>query len=227
VAETFAAIGDVSANVLHHLNNKVGTIPVRVQGIQDKCRSALMGDEYLSANLEEIERSAMEAMESVRQNLLHLHPIQVAPVDIASCVSSAVDSAMLPVGVEIVIRELGDLPPVVAGERSLTLVFTNLLENAADAMCGRGTITVSGGVVDDRVEIAVSDTGPGIPLELQERIFEFNFSGHGSSRINGLGFGLWWVRTLMVRLGGTVVVESSGAVGTSFRLRLPRAGKDP
>ena len=44
VAETFAAVGDIAANLLHHLNNKVGTIPVRVQGIQDKCRPALLAD---------------------------------------------------------------------------------------------------------------------------------------------------------------------------------------
>ncbi len=41
VAETFAAVGDIASNLLHHLNNKVGTIPVRVQSIQDKCAPAL------------------------------------------------------------------------------------------------------------------------------------------------------------------------------------------
>ena len=43
VAETFAAVGDIAANLLHHLNNKVGTIPVRVEGIQDKCPAVLAG----------------------------------------------------------------------------------------------------------------------------------------------------------------------------------------
>jgi GAF domain-containing protein len=41
VAETFATIGDIAANLLHNLNNKVGTIPVRIQGIEDKCQAAL------------------------------------------------------------------------------------------------------------------------------------------------------------------------------------------
>ena len=39
--ETFAAIGDIAANLLHRLNNKVGTIPVRVEGIQDKCEALI------------------------------------------------------------------------------------------------------------------------------------------------------------------------------------------
>jgi signal transduction histidine kinase len=41
-----------------------------------------------------------------------------------------------------------------------------------------------------------------------------------------LGFGLWWVKTLIVRLGGSVSVESDGHRGTTFRLRLPRAQED-
>ena len=47
-AETFAAVGDVAANLLHRLNNKVGTIPVRVEGIEDKCAAALAADPYLA-----------------------------------------------------------------------------------------------------------------------------------------------------------------------------------
>jgi len=58
VAETFAAVGDIAANLLHQLNNKIGAIPVRVQGIQDKCEPLVAADRYLAANLVEIERSA-------------------------------------------------------------------------------------------------------------------------------------------------------------------------
>jgi signal transduction histidine kinase/putative methionine-R-sulfoxide reductase with GAF domain len=223
VAETFAAVGDIAANLLHHLNNKVGTIPVRVQGIQDKCQTALLADPYLSVNLAEIERSACEAMEAVHENLSHLHPIHLAPVDVAACVAAAVDAASLPDGMCVQVESLDNLPAVVAGQRSLTLVFINLLENAADAMRGGGVVTIQGTTRSDWVEIAVSDSGPGIAPELHDRIFELNFSGRGSARAGKLGFGLWWVKTLMVRLGGSVVVESDGCHGATFRLKLPRA----
>jgi GAF domain-containing protein len=223
VAETFAAVGDIAANLLHYLNNKVGTIPVRIQGIQDKCRSALLADLYLAANLAEIERSACEAMEAVRENLSHLHPIHLAPVDVAACVTAGVAAAGLPAGIRVQVEGLDDLPSVVAGQQSLTLVFTNLLENAADAMKGDGIVTIRGAIRNGWVEVVVSDSGPGIAPELHDRIFELNFSGRGSTRAGKLGFGLWWVKTLMVRLGGSVVVESDGCHGTTFRLRLPRA----
>jgi signal transduction histidine kinase/putative methionine-R-sulfoxide reductase with GAF domain len=221
VAETFAAVGDVAANVLHHLNNKVGTIPVRVQGIQDKCEPAVQGDAYLAANLAEIERSACEAMEAVRENLSHLHPIHPAPVDVCSCVAAALEAADPPGDVSVRVETLDGLPPVMAGERTLTLVFANLLENAAEAMGGKGRVTIRGGARDGWVEVAVADDGPGIPPELHERVFEFSY-GRGPARPGKLGFGLWWVRTLMMRLGGSIGIESETGRGTTFRLLLPR-----
>ena len=226
VAETFAAVGDIAANVLHHLNNKVGTIPVRIQGIQDKCQAALSADGYLANNLMEIELSACEAMESVRENLSHLHPIDLAAVDVVTCVTGAVEAANPPDTVHIQLVGLDTLPPVVAGKRGLALVFTNLLENAVDAMEGAGTVAVSGATHGGWVEVAVSDSGPGISPELHDQIFEFNFSGRASARHGKLGFGLWWVKTLMVRLGGSVSVESDGHHGTTFWLRLPCAEEE-
>lgn len=221
VAETFAAAGDIAANVLHHLNNKVGTIPVRVQGIQDKCQSALVADDYLATQLVEIERSASEAMAVVRENLSHLHPIHLAAVDVAACVTVAVEAVVLPPGVHIQIEKL-DLPHVMATKHSLTLVFANLVENAGDAMPSGGVITIRG-VADDRwVKVTISDDGPGIAPELHDMIFEFNFSDGAAARPGKLGFGLWWVKALMVRLGGSVSVESDGCSGTTFRLKIPR-----
>lgn len=221
VAETFAAVGDIAANVLHHLNNKVGTIPVRVQGIQDKCRPSLAADSYLDANLAEIERSAREAMAAVRDSLAYLRPIHPAPVSVAAALDSALADLALPTGVEVRRERLADLPTVVASERSLAFVFTNLLENAVEAMAGRGVIIVSGWVSGSWIEVVVQDDGPGIARELQGRLFEFNVSGSNSRRHSG--FGLWWVKTLLMRFGGSIRVESDGASGSCFRLRLPRA----
>ncbi len=222
VAETFAAVGDIAANLLHRVNNKIGTIPVRVQGIQDKSRSALEADPYLATNLAEIEHSAGEAMSVMRESLFHLRPIEVAPVNVALAVTDAITQASLPPGIEVKVAGLADLPLVMAGAQRLALVFANLLENAATAMEGRGVIALHGHVHDRWAEIAVSDNGPGIPPELHERIFEFNFSGR-QAHAGKLGFGLWWVRTLMARFGGSIAVESDGEHGATFILRLPLA----
>jgi len=223
VAETFAAVGDIASNLLHHLNNKVGTIPVRVQSIEDKCASTIQADGYLAHNLNEIERCAMEAMQTVRDNLSHLRPIRIEPIFVAARVQEAIQKAQIPSTVQIQSIGLDRLPVVMAGAQSLTFVFTNLIENAANAMQGVGEIVIEGISKSSWVEITVRDSGPGINPELHDRIFELSFLGEKNQGSENLGFGLWWVKTLMTRLGGSVVVESDGQNGTTFRLTLPRS----
>jgi GAF domain-containing protein/nitrogen-specific signal transduction histidine kinase len=221
-AETFAAVGDISANLLHNMNNKVGTIPVRVQAIQDKYQQMLENDSYLTNTLAEIERSAADAMQIVQENLSHLRPIRMEKVKIDACIRAAISAVQVPATVQIETYELEHLPPVTAGGQSLTFVFRNLIENAITAMKGNGSILIQGMPHPGSVEISVTDSGPGIAAELHNQIFELNFSRTGAQP-GKLGFGLWWVKTLMTRLGGSVAVESDGHHGTTFRLHLPSA----
>jgi GAF domain-containing protein/nitrogen-specific signal transduction histidine kinase len=220
-AETFAAVGDISANLLHNMNNKVGTIPVRIQAIQDKYGSMLEENSYLLVNLQEIEKSAADAMQIVQENLSHLRPIRIEPVRIAARVAEAIRIVQVPDGIQIDTQGLEDLPTVMAGGQSLTFVFRNLIENAITAMNGVGSIHIYGTPLPNWVEISVVDSGPGIAPDMQSQIFELNFSR--TAHPGKMGFGLWWVKTLMTRLGGSVVVESDGQHGTTFRLRLPTA----
>ena len=227
VAETFAAMGDIAANLLHHLNNKVGTIPVRVEGIQDKCEQQIAASPYLAANLAEIERAALDAMRTVRERLSLLHPMNPGPASIADCLAEALRAARLPGGVSIEQgAQLASLPTVLSSREGLTLVLLNLLENAGEALSGHGKISISGTTTGESVELTMADNGPGVAPDLQARIFEFDFSGRrrGTQGESGrLGFGLWWVKTLVTRAEGTISVESDGYSGTTFRVRLPCA----
>jgi len=218
-AETFAAVGDISANLLHNMNNKVGTIPVRIQAIQDKYQPLLEANSYLANNLKEIEHSAADAMHIVQENLSHLRPIRIEPVQIASRVADAIRIVQVPDGVQIETSGLENLPTVMASGQSLTFVFRNLIENAITAMNGVGSILIHVSALQNWVEISVTDSGPGIAPEIHSQIFELNFSR--TALPGKMGFGLWWVKTLMTRLGGSVTVESDGQQGTTFRLRLP------
>ena len=222
-AETFAAVGDITANLVHQLNNKIGTIPVRVEGIQDKSAAAVASDPYLAANLDEIDHSARDAMQAVRQSVAHMQMTRLGPVDVAECANEALSRLHLPAAVQVRVT-LAGLPPVMAGQQGLTLVFANLLDNARDAMGGAGRIEIGGRASREWVEVDLRDSGPGIPADLHDRIFELSFSGRRSGR---LGFGLWWVKTWMNRLGGAISVESDGRHGTCFRLRLPRSESAP
>jgi signal transduction histidine kinase len=98
-------------------------------------------------------------------------------------------------------------------------------------MNGQGRIIVSGtaarpdGGGDEKWgTVSVSDTGPGIAPALHERIFEFTYSTR--EHPGKLGFGLWWVKTLITRFGGTVSVESDGQAGTTFILKFPLVAEE-
>jgi GAF domain-containing protein len=236
LAETFAALGDVSANLLHRVNNLVGIIPVRVQGVREK-RPALGGDDYVSAALSEIEENARGAMSAAREAMAYLRPVKLQPTMVGICFRTALERLDLPEGIKIEMEGLDSLPMVMAGEEQLRLVFFNLMENAADALAGmdssagrppiiravgRARAEPLGGSAR-LVEILLSDNGPGIPAERRENIFDLAFSTKRSPR--KLGFGLWWVRTLITRLGGEIrLVES--AEGGVFQIRLPAAPDD-
>ena len=221
LVETFAALGDVAANLLHQLNNKFGTIPVRIQGLQDKYADLLADEPYLEKNLAAIEESARQAMEIMQENLHILHPIQQEPVIISACLQDAIRNIQIPPDVLLEIKNVDYLPPVRAGSQVLHMVFTNLIDNAIHAMHDQGSIRIHGERLGKHILVFVEDDGPGIPDELQHKIFDFQFSRSRPQVKQRMGFGLWWVRTIMTRLGGSVQVQSDGEHGTLFTLQFP------
>jgi signal transduction histidine kinase len=95
----------------------------------------------------------------------------------------------------------------------------NVVRNALDAMAGGGHLRVSVKRSGDQCEISVSDTGPGIPDELRQRIFEPFYS----TKESGSGIGLAMTTRVLQMHGGSVDFESVSGQGTTFCLRLPVA----
>jgi signal transduction histidine kinase/GAF domain-containing protein len=221
LVETFAALGDIAANLLHQLNNKIGAIPVRIQGLQDRYEDLMEQEPYLDKNLTAIEESARQAMEIMQENLHLLHPIEKEYVILVNCVKDTLRTLHIPSTVEITVEGLDKLPPIFAGYQVVRMVFSNLIENAIHAMKDKGKISIQGQFAGDCIYVHVEDNGPGIPDDIQRKIFEFQFSRSRAQVKQRLGFGLWWVRTIMARLGGSVRVQSDGINGTIFTLKFP------
>lgn len=122
-------------------------------------------------------------------------------------------------GVEV-IREYDDhLPTVLAVGNELNQVWTNLIDNAIDAMDGRGQIHIRTSHDDEAVLVEIADSGPGIPEAVASRIFDPFFTTKDVGK--GTGLGLDIVRRLIVdRYRGEVTFET-GASGTRFFVRLP------
>jgi signal transduction histidine kinase len=112
-----------------------------------------------------------------------------------------------------------DVPPVEVYAAELNQVWTNLIDNAVDAMGGSGTLTVSTARVGDDIVVEITDTGAGIDPAVQARVFEPFFTTKDVGKGTGLGLDIAW-RIVVERHGGEIGLESSSA-GTVARVRLP------
>ncbi len=117
-----------------------------------------------------------------------------------------------------VTREYEDLPPVCAYGGELNQVWTNLIDNAIDAVHGDGNIKIRTARENDRVLVEISDDGPGIPEEIRGRIFEPFFTTKDVGKGTGLGFDVSY--RIVEVLGGEIRVFSEPG-DTRFQVRLP------
>src|SRR6476620_1752647 len=128
----------------------------------------------------------------------------------------------IPPGVKVVKHYAEDLPPVPSYPAELNQVWTNLIDNAVQAMGETGTLTLTTHADDEYATGKVSDTGPGIPDDIKDRIFEPFFTtkpiGHGT----GLGLDIAWRIVVNKHRGYLKVMSEPGA--TTFTVRLPLEG---
>jgi len=145
-------------------------------------------------------------------------PFQV--VDVHDLLSSTLMmmSAKLK-GITVVKRYDKSLPKIPAYAAELNQVWTNLIDNAAQAMGGNGTLTIRTARDDSCILVEIGDTGPGIPPEVQQRIFEPFFTTKPVGEGTGLGLDIAW-RIVVNKHHGDLRVESVPG-DTRFQIRLP------
>ncbi|HWO06737.1 MAG TPA: ATP-binding protein, partial [Methylomirabilota bacterium] len=124
-----------------------------------------------------------------------------------------------------VIRKYGSLGPVECVRSQIDQVFLNVLANAAQAIPGPGTITIETRRVGPMAEIAIADTGLGIPPDVLRRVFDPFFTTKPVGEGTGLGLSISY--EIVTKHGGEIRAESPADGGAVFTLRLPvaRAGK--
>jgi signal transduction histidine kinase len=123
-------------------------------------------------------------------------------------------------GVSIVRQYDRSIPPISAHGSELNQVWTNLIDNAIDAMNGRGELLVRTAAEFGRLLVEIRDSGPGIPPEIRTRIFEPFFTTKPVGE--GTGLGLDTVYRIVQKHHGEVRVDSEPG-RTSFQVRLPFA----
>jgi signal transduction histidine kinase len=128
-------------------------------------------------------------------------------------------------GVTVVREYAADLPTIEAYAGELNQVWTNIIDNAVDAMEGTGTLRISTRPADGSVVVEIADTGPGMPPEVAARVFEAFYTTKDVGQ--GTGLGLDIARRIVVeRHGGSIDLET-GPQGTTFRVALPLSRPAP
>jgi len=118
-----------------------------------------------------------------------------------------------------------ELPRVPGFGSELNQVWTNLIDNAADALGGHGELTLQTRRDGDHVTVAVIDNGPGVPKEIQQRIFEPFFTTKPVGKGTGLGLDVAYRTVIDRHLGDMTLISQPGC--TRFEVRLPFAAAPP
>ncbi len=197
---------------------------------EDMTDMALVGAlEWLGATLEllelaeEVEKSTGRISELVgtMKEYSYMDKASLQEVDIHNGIENTLTilGHKLKKGVEVIRDYDRDLPRILAQGGELNQVWTNLIDNAVDAMTGEGKLRIRTSLEDGYVLVEITDSGPGIPREVQNRIFEPFFTTKGVGE--GTGLGLDIVRRIVVgRHGGDLRVDSKPGE-TCFRVWLP------
>jgi signal transduction histidine kinase len=157
---------------------------------------------------------------AIRQQHLQLHEIVQDAVEL-------VGSLFMQRGQTLAVDVPEDLPALVGDGPRLTQVFVNLLANANKFGPEDSTVSVAARLVDGVLEATVDDGGPGVTESERGSIFErFHRAADQEPEPRGLGLGLWIVKSIVERHGGTVAAMRGHEGLTRFVVRLPAGGTD-
>lgn len=216
-ARALAAVGEQAARLGHGLKNAVHSL----RGFAALIERRLGGSEGREA-LDGL-RAAIDGLESLARDTLKPAPgAPPAPLRGPDLVRAVRDCAAelcrsFP-GVRCRVEGAEEAVAIAVPGDLLREVMSNLLRNAAEAMAGRGAVTVRIAGGNDRCEIDVTDEGPGISSAMRDQLFRPGRSG----KPDGHGMGLYIVRRLMERTGGEVC-DLHGPRGATFRVAWPKA----
>ncbi len=182
----------------------------------------LAADAVARGLLGEISLAASAIVEQVRAVKVASHMDRAAfdVIDVREGLESALVMVKRKLGQVAVVRDYDpDLPRIEAYPAELNQVWTNLVDNALDAMGGTGELTLRTRAGDGQVTVEVGDTGPGIPDEVLPRLFQPYFTTKGVGEGTGLGLPLAR-KTVEQRHGGRITVSTRPGA-TVFKVTLP------
>lgn len=237
VSDRMASVGMLAAGVAHEINNPLAAVIANLDLAVRDCSDVIeqLGGNTQLEDLSEEIGDAVRAAERVRLIVRDLKLFSRAEDEAREAIDvrRVLDSSLRMAWTEIrhrarLVKNYQDVPPVVANESRLGQVFLNLIVNAAQAIAeGRADqneIRLTTRANGDRVEIDVTDTGPGIPPQVMAHLFTPFFTTKPIGV--GTGLGLSICQRLISSVGGEITVDTELGRGTTFRVSLPRRVDD-
>lgn len=228
--ERLSALGEMAAGVAHDFNNLLAVVVGRAEVLLARQR-----DPEFSRDVEIIRQAAWDGAQTVRRIQEFTRTRQTRPagrVEMTELLRDVVEltrgrwkdeAQSRNIAYEVSI-EGGPVPPVAGISAELREVFMNLLINGLDAMPGGGRFVFRVSGDTDTVTIASTDTGCGMSDEVRRRVLEPFFTTKGA-RGNGLGLAVSW--GIVKRHEGSIEIESTVGVGSTFVVRLPVSKEEP
>ena len=229
-ANRVATVGAFSASIAHELNQPIASILIDSQTGLRLVGRERPDVETLSRILQRVEKNAQRVtgiVQRTRETIVAGRRSATA-IDVfrlASDIRNLLEHDLKRASVELEIVCPDKLPTVMGDPIELQQVFVNLVTNAADAMRdqpGVRRIILEMLAEDDAVRVRVTDTGPGIPQENIDRLFEAFFT----TKPTGIGMGLQICRTAVEAMGGQLTVSNVTGGGACFSFDLPIAVED-
>jgi PAS domain S-box-containing protein len=223
-------LGEMASGLAHELNQPLCAVVNYSNGCLRLIRKEGYAIETVRNSIEQIAAQAQRAADIIKRirALVAKRDPQRTRIDLSGIINGAVQMLREEAdkhNVAIVSKGQEKRPAVKGDGVEIEQVVLNLMRNAIEAMndplVSRRVLTISNQVRDGRmIEIAVADTGRGIPPELSEKIFDSFFT----TKAEGLGIGLSLSRRIVESHGGRLWAESDGRSGATFRFTLPVEG---
>ncbi len=220
-SERLATLGQMASSIIHDLRNPLATISTAAEvlsqdGLPPERRRVLIESQLrASQRMNGMLKELLEFSQGRYALTLERHSLP----GLLRWVVQELSARTLRAGIRVEMLVPEDLFITADAER-LRRVFENLLVNSIQAMPQGGTITIRAACYNDRVRVDVIDTGPGVPAQIRDCLFE-PFVSFG--KVGGTGLGLAIARGIVEAHGGTMGLDTAVSSGADFYLELPLA----